>query len=112
MCEDSSIGPVSVSLLFDATSQQYVAILRTCEVNSKLIFPNQKNNRRVFIHATEVPKSWWRKVFGAGPSVTDVLRSLSAQLPVEKLRLNKDARLPQALLSMEEQQVKNEFRKN
>jgi hypothetical protein len=34
LCEDSPIGPVAVSVLYDAQTQQYIALLRTCEVRN------------------------------------------------------------------------------
>lgn len=50
-----------------------------------------------------------RKLLRLGPSWYDVLRDTDPNLPIDKLKKVTDPRLPQALLSIEEQQVKTFF---
>ncbi len=100
LCKDSEIGPIALSLLYE--DKKFTALLRTCEAN-----------RRVFLKEEEIPKSWWRKLVGLGPSTTEVFTAISAHLPTDKLKMVMDPSVVQALLTVDEKQAspKNE-RKN
>jgi hypothetical protein len=74
-------------------------------MEAELILLSIQGNKRFRIPHKSVLKSWWRWLLGIGPAYSDILRAIDASLPLGKLRRVGDARLPHALLSMEEQQV-------
>lgn len=89
---DSPAGPLSVSVVFH--DNQYKAVYRS-----------EKGNQRLSCKLSEVPRPWWRKIFGLGPSVPAILSSLSSEIPVPSLKLCKNPNLPKELLTMEDRQV-------
>jgi len=97
LCKDSDIGPIAVSLLYE--NKSYTALLRTPEFN-----------RRVFVKEEEIPRNWWREWLNLPPSFSEVLRSVSAHLPVDKMVQVHDPKVAQALLSIEEQQLIKGFK--
>jgi len=99
LCSDSPIGPVVASYYDDILHQKYVSLYRTSTANKRKIFPHNS-----------VSKSWWRSLFGIGPSYGDILKAIDINAPTSKLKRIVDPRLPQALLSMEEQQQLKGFK--
>jgi len=93
LCADSVSGPVAVSIWQDELNERYISLVRTAKGNSRFVTPY-----------TAISTSWWRRLLRLGPSWYDVLRDTDSNLPLDRLRKVADPRLPQALLSMEEQQ--------
>jgi len=59
---------------------------------------------RKSIELKQVHQSWWKRLFRFGVSPYDVISSVDRSLPVNRLKKVDDPRLPQALLTYEEQQ--------
>jgi len=93
LCVDSNWGPVAVSIYQDILKDRYISLIRTA-----------KGNSRKYVADSAVSTWWWRRWLGIGPSWWDVLRDTDSKLPLDRLRRVWDPRLPQSLLSMEEQQ--------
>lgn len=98
LCSESPQGPMSVSITRDEPTDTYKAIIRTPATNTRITVPS-----------SNVKPSWWRKLFRAGPSSTDILRGISADLP-SSLKLVSDPNLPQAIISLEEKQTIKGFK--
>jgi len=93
LCAESLVGPVIVSYFDDVPNKTYVALSRT-----------SSGSKRILVPYAVVPRSWWRVLLGIGPSYGDILKAIESTLPLNRLKRIADPRLPQALLSMEEQQ--------
>jgi len=91
LCMDSSRGPVSISL--KRAGQCYTLLIRLVQ-----------GNLRRSIEQKQVHQPWWKRLFRFGVSPYDVISSVDRTLPVSRLKKIEDPRLPQALLTYEEQQ--------
>ncbi|PRP82173.1 RapGAP/RanGAP domain-containing protein [Planoprotostelium fungivorum] len=91
LCGDSPSGPVSISLKKD--KQEYNCLIRTI-----------KGNQRRGIGLDQVKVAWWKKMFRLSVSTMDIVHALDDTLPINRLKKVDDPRLPQALLTFEEQQ--------
>eukprot|EP01117_Protostelium_nocturnum_P011878 TRINITY_DN4336_c0_g1_i1.p1 TRINITY_DN4336_c0_g1~~TRINITY_DN4336_c0_g1_i1.p1 ORF type:complete len:391 (+),score=147.53 TRINITY_DN4336_c0_g1_i1:191-1363(+) len=91
LCSDSSKGPFSVSIALDNGSA--LCLIRTME-----------QNERVQLNLDQVSVAWWRRLFKSGPSPFEIAAEANKNLPVNKSKRITDPRLPQALLTFEEQQ--------
>ncbi len=60
--EPQGRGPISVSVVKEDNSDSYKAVIRT-----------SSGNVRVPIPKGTVKPSWWRKIFGTGPSPSGIL---------------------------------------
>ncbi|KAJ3021363.1 hypothetical protein HKX48_008680 [Thoreauomyces humboldtii] len=89
---DSPRGPLAISVIRDGDT--YKALLRTTA-----------GSERLSVSSASIPTSFFRKIFGMGPSTVNLMEGISRNLPVRSLRMCKDANLPNELLSMEERQV-------
>lgn len=89
---DSPRGPISVSLVKDGVS--YKGMVRTGSGNEKFT-----------VEASEVPISWWRTLFDMGPTVENILSTMSYTIPYDSLESVKHIDLPTDLLATEERQI-------
>ncbi|KNC98044.1 uncharacterized protein SPPG_06458 [Spizellomyces punctatus DAOM BR117] len=89
---DSPRGPLAISIIRD--SDTYKALVRTTS-----------GSERLSVSSSGISIAWWRKAFGLGPSVNNLMESISRNIPVPNLRLCKDPNLGNELLAMEERQV-------
>jgi len=97
LASESPVGPLAISLVRDG--EQYRALVRSRE-----------GNRRLTALHGEVRTTLLRRVFGMGPTGTDVLRTMDPQLPVNRLKSVNDPRLNTALLNLEEKQTIKGFK--
>eukprot|EP01133_Synstelium_polycarpum_P005712 gene5712-6604_t len=90
--------PVSISIVLDKDGKNYTALIRT-----------STGNNRLKVASENVRASWWRRIFRAGPSPYDILRSIAPQHYIGT-KLILDPGLPQALMNLEEKQTIKGFK--
>ncbi|EFA86568.1 RapGAP/RanGAP domain-containing protein [Heterostelium album PN500] len=91
-------NPVCISIVLDKDGKNYSSLLRTSAGNQRLSVP-----------ADNVKASWWRRLFKAGPSPYDMLRSIAPQ-HYNGMKLIVDPALPPALMNLEEKQTIKGFK--
>ncbi|GAM23464.1 hypothetical protein SAMD00019534_066390, partial [Acytostelium subglobosum LB1] len=91
-------NPICVSIVLEQDGKHYSVLIRT-----------SAGNERMQVPAETVKASWWRRLFRAGPSPYDMLRSITPQY-YNGMRQVVDPALPQALLNLEEKQTIKGFK--
>jgi RAP1 GTPase activating protein 1 len=75
------------------------------DTNYKVLVRSTTGSERLMVPTTSVQTSFFRKLFGMGPSLHDIMLAASPAIPAASLSICKDTNLPNELLSMEERQV-------
>jgi RAP1 GTPase activating protein 1 len=97
VAHDSVIGPIVFSLVFDGIC--YRGILRT-----------EEGPKRFVVSTEGLSVSWFRKLFGLGPSCSTIIKAISPMIPLNQLKLCKDPTAPKKVLAMDERSVVRHFK--
>ena len=81
-----------------------MSLIKDGEVYKALVRSTQ-GSERLSVSASAIPVSFWKKLFGLGPSPETILHAISRNIPINALKMSKDLGLPNELLAMEERQV-------
>lgn len=89
---ETPVGPVALSIIKEGNSY-------------KVLYRTKQGCERLGIGIDHVQLQWYRKLFGMGPSLYNVIKAISVNIPVDMLKLCKNPNIPNELLAMEERQV-------
>jgi len=89
---ETPVGPVALSIIKDGNSY-------------KILYRTKQGCERLGIGTDHVRIQWYRKVLGLGPTLNNVIKAVSANIPIDMLKLCKNPNIPNELLAMEERQV-------
>ncbi len=99
ICFDSPKGPIALSLIEDKkdSNEEY-----------KILYRHDQGSERIVIPARNIVVPWYRRLFGLGPGLSDIVDGVIDQAVVKHLTLCKIPELPTELLTNEERQVRKD----
>jgi len=98
VCEDSDMGPIILSIKRNQDNT-YICLLRTADQNQKIEF-----------NSSDIKVSFFRNLFGFGPSNSNYIKAASPTLPARRLKRVNRQDLSAALLDFEQKQTIKGFK--